>query len=315
MPISSGSILTATLPVFACVALGAWLRWRKRLVPAADSSILFLAIYITYPAYILRKILGDPQLHNPANLVLPVACGAGFMLLGMVVARLVAPWFGLKTPREKGTFAVACSLQNYGYIPIPILTALFPDQAWVGILFLYTLGLELVLWTVGVVALGGAGKANPRQLLNPVVLSIVIGVSATLAGWDTYVPAWLSQWLEMIGMCSFPLGLIMFGTSMTDLLESPGWHKNWRTPLGAVLLRLLVLPLTMIYLTHWLQPGIHFRHIVSVQAAMPAAMIPLIMAKRYGGDEPTAVRVILFTTLVSLVTIPLVVQAALQWLH
>lgn len=107
----------------------------------------------------------------------------------------------------------------------------------------------------------------------------------------------------------------MFGTSMTDLLESPGWHKNWRTPLGAVLLRLLVLPLTMIYLTHWLQPGIHFRHIVSVQAAMPAAMIPLIMAKRYGGDEPTAVRVILFTTLVSLVTIPLVVQAALQWLH
>ena len=313
MAISSGSILSATLPVFACVGLGAWLRWRGRLTPAADSSVLFLAIYITYPAYILRKILGDKELHEATNLLLPAACGAGFMLLGLLIAGLVAPWFGLHTRKQRGTFAVACSIQNYGYIPIPILTALFPDQAWVGILFIYTLGVELVLWTVGVVCLGG--KAHLRQLMNPVVLSIVVGVAMNFLGWDAHVPVWLGSWLEMIGLCSFPLGLIMFGTSLTDLLQQPGWHKEWRTPLGGVLLRLAVLPATMILLTYWLQPGDHLRHIIAVQSAMPAAMIPIIMAKRYGGDEPTAMRVILFTTLVSLVTIPLVVQLALQWLH
>jgi predicted permease len=315
MPISSGAILTATLPVFACVVLGAWLRKRGRLLPSADSSILFLAIYITYPAYILRKILGDPELHRASNLLVPALCGAGFMLLAMGVSRMVAPWFGLRTKAEKGTFTVACSIQNYGYIPIPILSALFPDQAWVGILFIYTLGLELVLWTVGVVVLGGHGKANFRQLLNPVVLSIIVGVAANFLGWDAYVPAWLGSWLEMIGMCSFPLGLIMFGTSLADLLGTPGWHKQWRTPVGGIILRLAILPMIMIGLTYWIQPGEHLRHIIAVQAAMPAAMIPLIMAKRYGGDEATAMRVILFTTLVSLGTIPLVVRAALQWLH
>ncbi len=314
MPLSAGTILAATLPVFACVALGAVLRWRGKLTAEADRSILFFAIYICYPAYILRKILGDPELHHAENLLLPAGCGAGFMLLGYGLSRLVAPWFGLHTRAERGTFAVACSIQNYGYIPIPILTALFPDQAWVGILFIYTLGIELVLWTLGVVGVGGRGRINLRQLCNPVMLSIVGGVLANYLGWDAAVPDWLGKWWEMLGMCAFPLGLMMFGTSLADLSGTPGWHQNWRTPLGGVLVRLVVLPALMVGLTAWLQPSLHLRHILAVQAAMPAAMLPLIMAKTYGGDEPTAVRVILFTTLVSLASIPLVVQAALRWL-
>jgi predicted permease len=315
MVITSAAILTATLPVFACVGLGAWLRWKDKLVPAADTSILFIAIYIAYPAYILRKILGDAALRDPANIWLPVACGAGFMLLAMGMARVMAPWFGLRTKPERGTFAVACSIQNYGYIPIPILTALFPDQAWAGILFMYTLGLELVLWTVGVVALGGRGQARIRQLFNPVVLSILLGLALNFLQWDTAVPEWMGKWLEMIGVCSFPLGLIMFGTSLADLVRKPAWHHHWQTPLGAILLRLALLPATMLVLTHWIQPNQHLRHIIAVQAAMPAAMLPVIMAKRYGGDEPTATRVVLFTTIFSLLTIPLVVKAALGWLQ
>jgi hypothetical protein len=314
MPLSSASIFAATVPVFAIVALGLILRRRGSLAPAADRSILFLTITLTYPAYILRKILGDPALHDFANIWIPAACGVGFMLLGMGISWLVGPLFGLKNRKERGTFAVACSVQNYGYIPIPILAVLFPDHGWAGILFVYTLGIELVMWTVGMMLISGSARGAARHLLNPVVLSIVIGVTLNLLNLDKYIPEWFGKLMEMLGNCSFPLGLMMFGIALADLLKEPGWHREWRTPVGAVILRLAVLPATMIFITLWLAPGDHFRHIVAVQASMPAAMFPLVMAKRYGGDEPTAMRVILFTTIVSFATIPFVVQAALKWL-
>ena len=45
---------------------------------------------------------------------------------------------------------------------------------------------------------------------------------------------------------------------------------------------------------------------------MPAAVFPMIIARRYGGDEATAMRVVVVTTLVSLLTIPFAVKLALQ---
>jgi predicted permease len=57
-----------------------------------------------------------------------------------------------------------------------------------------------------------------------------------------------------------------------------------------------------------------FRHVIAIQAAMPAAVFPMIIARRYGGHEATALRVIVATTLVSLLTIPFAVRLALRFL-
>lgn len=314
MPISPGGIFATTLPVFALVVFGMILRWRGKLDPASDKTILFLTVTITYPAYILHKILGDPALHDYRNIFLPALCGAGFMLIGMAASWIVAPWFGLKERRSRGSFALACSVQNYGYIPIPILMVLFPDHSWAGVLFIYTLGIEVVIWTIGIMLVSGSGKGGAKQLLNPVVVSIPLGVALNLLNVDPLIPSWVSRFLEMLGDCTFPLGLLMFGTALADLTKAPGWHKNWKTPVGAILMRLILLPITMIVLTSMLTQSIPFRQVIAVQAAMPAAMFPLVMAKRYGGDDATAMRVILFTTIVSLGSIPFVAQWALKWL-
>jgi hypothetical protein len=42
-----------------------------------------------------------------------------------------------------------------------------------------------------------------------------------------------------------------------------------------------------------------------VQAAMPSAMFPVILAKHYGGDPATALRIVLITSALGLITIPL----------
>lgn len=314
MPISAATILAATLPVFAIIALGFWFRRRGWLQAGADRSILFLTINVTYPALILHKILGDEALHNPDNIWQPAACGAGLMALGIAVAWLAAPLFGLTESKTRRTFALACSVQNYGYLPIPIMAALFPQGSWGGVLFVYSLGIELVLWTLGVLLLTGHVGGAARQVFNPVVFSILLGVTLNLAKIDHHVPSFASDVLLRLGECAIPLGLLMVGVTLADLVQGSAIAKDWRAPIGGVILRLGLLPATMVTVAWWVAPTLEFRHVLAVQAAMPAAVFPMILARRYGGDEATAVRVIVFTTLASIATIPVVLKLALQLL-
>jgi hypothetical protein len=53
--------------------------------------------------------------------------------------------------------------------------------------------------------------------------------------------------------------------------------------------------------------------VIVLEAAMPAAVFPIVMARHYGGDAATALRVVFSTSLVSLLTIPLWIRFGLKF--
>ena len=87
-----------------------------------------------------------------------------------------------------------------------------------------------------------------------------------------------------------------------------------RTSTSPAKLRLGVLPLLMLALARWLPCPVELRRVILVQAAMPCAVIPVILAKHYGGDPGTALRLILATSVIGLLTIPLWLQLGLRWI-
>lgn len=316
-------LLTAVLPVFLLMGTGGLLRRLGILTPAGDTAFVALAVNVTYPCFILYNVVGNPSLHVATNVWLPLLCGAVFMLAGGALAWLAAPVFGLKQGPVRRTFALACSIQNYGYLPIPILSMLFPSGTWTGVLFVYTLGVELVLWTAGVWLMNPHAHGTMKKLFNPVVLSIVAGLLLNLIDWQPLTAAghpasWavlsIKRAVFLLGECAVPLGIMVAGAALYDLMGQRGGPGAAGAAIGGVVMRLLVLPLTMLGALALLpMAGSDFRHVIAIQAAMPAAVFPVIIARRYGGDEATAMRVILVTTLVSLFTIPFAVKLALKW--
>jgi predicted permease len=315
-------LLAAAVPVFLLLGAGALMRRMRILTPEGDPALLALAVNVTYPCFILANIVGNDSLRTPANVWLPMLCGAVFMIAGGAVAWIAAPVFGLKNGPVRRTFALACSVQNYGYLPIPIMREIFPDGTWMGVLFVYCLGIEAVLWTLGVWLMDPHSKGAARNILNPVVLSIVIGLGLNLFPWREWsAPGQPADWALLsiqratvwLGDCAIPLGLIIVGATLYDLMTRPGWHSDAGAAIGGVTMRLAVLPLMMLGALALLPAaGTEFRHVVAVQAAMPAAVFPMIIARRYGGDEATAMRVIVITTLISLFSIPFAVKFALR---
>jgi predicted permease len=318
--ISLPLLLSAVLPVFLLMGVGAALRKMRVLTPQTDGSLLVLAMSVTYPCFIIENIVGNEALRNPANVWLPMLCGALFMIGGGTLSWLVAPLFGLKTGAPRRTFALAAAIQNYGYLPIPIMRVIFPDGTWMGVLFIYSLGIELVLWSLGVWLMNPHTKGAMRNVLNPVSMSIVVGLGLNLLPWHEWTAGaagWLftsvQRGVHMLGECAVPLGLLLVGATLYDLVTKPGWHTDLRAGIGGVVMRLAVLPLTMLGALALIPASQDFRHVIAIQAAMPAAVFPMIIARRYGGDEATAMRVIVITTLVSLFTIPFAVKLMLQW--
>ena len=82
--------------------------------------------------------------------------GFGLIVLGALLAYLIAPLVGLKLGGGRRTFAVSAGLQNYGFIAIPLVAYLYPDNDDVmAVLFTHNLGVELAMWTVLLMLLSG----------------------------------------------------------------------------------------------------------------------------------------------------------------
>jgi len=74
-----------------------------------------------------------------------------------------------------------------------------------------------------------------------------------------------------------------------------------------------VLPLLFLVAAKYLPLTVELKRVLVLEAAMPSAVFPIVLSKHYGGDPPTAVRVVLATTAVSLVTIPLWIRFGMKF--
>ena len=113
---------------------------------------------------------------------------------------------------------------------------------------------------------------------------------------------------HLVGQCAIPVGMILIGATVADHVA--GFHSagGARTMALGSLLRLAVLPVLFLLVARWLPCSVELKRVILIQAAMPAAVFPIVMVRHYGGDPATALQVVMSTSILSLVTIPL-------WLH
>lgn len=302
----SAHILGIVLPVFIVMTAGYVLRKAGVLTTDADSSLLGVLIKLFVPCLAFDVILGNEALARPANLFLPPVMGVVVVLLGFGISRLVAVVI-FPDCKRRNTFACVAGLLNYAYIPIPLCMALF-DREVVGVLFAFNLGVEIAMWTAGVALMSGASGARIpwRDILtNPPVIAVVAALLLNAIGVAPWVPAALDNAWHMLGLCAVPIGLLLTGAMLADTMKPRVLRDGWGSTIPGLLLRLGLLP-AMILLLAWIVPmEPKLKAVLVVQAAMPSAVFPVVLARIYGGDMPTALRIVVVSSLAGILTIPL----------
>ena len=310
---SYGQLFLALLPVFAMIALGVLLRRTQWITEAAEDSLLNLVVKVTFPCLIFEAVAGNRALHEPGNLLLPPLAGFTLTLFSMLVAWHAAGALGLTIGGGLRTFALTVGLTNYGYLPLPIMDAMFGPESR-AVLLVHNVGVEAAVWTGGVLVVTGLSpRAGWRKLVNAPAISLVVALAANLTGAAAYVPAVVMNLVHTLALCAIPLGLVMTGVSIQPHLDDPRKLVEKRVTLSAWLLRLAVLPWVFLLAARYLPCPVELKRVLVVQAAMPSAVISIIVARLYGGQPLVAVQIVLGTTALALFTIPFWIRFGLAF--
>jgi predicted permease len=311
------TVLTAVLPIFCIAGAGVLLRQINWLTADADASLLRVTVNVLTPCLIFDSILGNEGLAQPGNIWLPPLIGFGTVALGVPFALALRGATGLRDERARRTFAFVVSTYNYGYVPIPLILALFPaviSRPTLAVLFVHNVGVELAVWSLGLIILGaGTLRENWRKILNPPLLAIVVTLALNFSIGERHVPKFIHGTAHALGQCAIPFGVLLIGATMADYVHEFRSALRVRLVVVSCLLRLGLLPVLFLLLAKYLPCSDELRRVITIQAAMASGVFPIVMAKHYGGDPATALRVVLGTSLAGLITIPLWLRFGMKW--
>lgn len=292
---------------------GFLLRKVRWLTAEADRSLLIVQLNVLMPCFIFRNVLGNDALSRLENLVWAPTCGAIAIAIGMVTARMVAPLAGLADRRKANTFTVTSGIYNYGYIAIPLAMAIF-DTATLGVLFLVNIGVDTMLWLSGPTLLSEVSiRENWKKIFNPPLFAIFLGLAASAAHLESRMPVAAMDAIQMIGQCAVPLALMMIGAMICDHFQPRFSSGGARVVILSSLHRLALMPLVMLGAAMILPVSEELKRVLVLHAAMPAAVFPIVLVRHYDGDVPVALQVVIGTSVISMITIPLWISVGLHW--
>lgn len=306
------SAFVSTLPVYVFFAIGYYLRRKGAIEPKHDEPIMQLAMDVGYPCLIFYSIMrymvveGNETVASVSFSLAALACGFLELLAGVAVAWGVAKALRLRIGTGLRTFSLTAGVQNYAFFVIPIVQMLFssPGDPTMGVLFVHNMGCEIFVWSVGVVLMcGGARNLRLASLLRGPLVAVVASLLLAWSGAGAYVAsAPVMKAAEMIGAVATPICLILFGCSLYDLSRCFRWQP--RMLFAGLAARLGLAPIAILVLAWVLPVDPLIKRVMVLQSAIPSAVIPVILAKRFGGIPEIGTQILLVTTLGAILTLP-----------
>ncbi len=197
---------------------------------------------------------------------------------------------------------------NCAFMGIPLIQALFGST---GVFYLtaYLTVFNFMIWTHGIILLSGERNLKNvlKVLYSPVILSIVIGIIMFFL--QIRLPSVASQALGFIADLNTPLAMIVSGVTMADA-NIISLLKKKRIYFTAFLKLFLFPALVVIIFALPVFSGIDsdVRTSIIIASSAPSAAMCTLQCIRIGKDSLYASEIFAFTTVLSIISLPLVVQ-------
>ena len=245
-----------------------------------------------------------------SGVLVMISCAA--YALSICIATVAPKWLKVEgTTRDLFQFITVFS--NVGFMGYPVVNAIYGEQ---GVFYaaIYNLPFNAVLWTYGVMVLSrplmenkaavldNRGSIDLKLLVNPGLISVFIGFGLFVT--STRLPGPIFSAFQLVGNTSTPLSMIFIGSILADTKIRETFSNG--KILIASSLRLLVIPLLVAGALKLLSFQGMMVGIPVLITAMPAAANCAIMSTRYGNDYHLASQAVFVSTVLSMITIPVI---------
>ena len=309
------SIIISQIFILAVVVLiGVIAAWAKVLTVTAKDMLSKVIFNISLPLMLFTNFLkleATPKLLANSFIVLSVS---GFVILFMLFAGWVMTWIFKIKGREAAVFKAHSMFGNTIFLGFPLITALYGVE---GLLYasMFQLVSNLIMWTVGVVVLThGDGKSWRKSIvrvLNPNTVATLSGLLFFIL--SIKLPPLLVKPLMELGSANTWLSMLYIGAML--VLADVGGLLGRKSLYIISINRLIVVPAILIFLfavisgLTGLSADKMVASVIILEASMPCMASVVIMAKELGADDHQAVGNVFVSTIISILTLPVVLMA------
>lgn len=300
------TIFYLILPLYMLILVGYTLRKSGLVVGSQREAFSRLNFYGAAPAIIFFKVsTSDLSALWTSSLLLHLVIA---LFLFTTALYILGRMLNLE-PSKQGVFVQGSFRSNMFYIGIPVSDLVF-GSGTLGFAFIVLAVMMPLYNLISVVALSlphqesGLDRKKIWNLSknifsNPLILSAVIGILVKLL--EVPVPEFIMKSTAMLGKISLPLALVEVGNSLSLSSIRRVSPLSWL----ALSMKLIFVPLAyLLFLYNLGNSGPELKTVIILMAA-PTAMLSFIMAKNMQGDETMATHLVVVSSFLSMLSLPL----------
>lgn len=303
--------LNQVIVLFSLIIVGYIIMKLKIVNKAMKDDISNLVVNITLPAFILSSMTSNFSREILSNSIKLVGISFSMYIFAILIGWIFSKVIPLKK-NEANIYRYIIAFSNCGFMGYPIVNAVLGKQ---GVFYaaIFNLGFTTFVWTYGVYLIRINQETNSEHMtikekfisaINPALIAVIFGFAFFLIGIE--LPYVVAETLSMIGGVTTPLSMMLIGFILSEI-HLKDIVSGWKIYLLSVM-RLIVMPsLVYVILSYFNFEG-YLIQIPVLIAAMPAAANTAIISSKYNGNYQLASKGIFITTLLSILTIPLVIK-------
>lgn len=292
------SLIDLQLTIFLLMLAGYVMTKLKILPPESKKPLTDLVIDFILPCNIIVSFMIE------MNRDILISCFSVFA--ASIIIQLFAAFAGkffyhVKNNDELAVLKYGTICSNAGFIGNPVVEGLYGAQ---GLLYasIYLIPQRIVMWSAGVSCFTPArGKDVIKKVItHPCIIAVFIGFIIMLLPFS--LPSGIVKTLKTASSCTTALSMIVIGHILAGI--NPKTIIS-RLNLYYCFIRLIVFPLIVFAGCRIFSPDTLVTSVCVVLSGMPAGATTAILAAKYDGDEQFAVKIVFLSTILSLLTIPL----------
>lgn len=306
-------VMLKNVVLFVALALPGYLLVKAKVLNSQHSGVLSkLLMYVGMPFLIFSGTVNNISFDKEliVRMIMTAAIGIAFTF---AMFFLSAPISAMeKSEKTRGMMRFCMAFSNNGFLGIPLAASVFgADSPVMTVLVILNIITNVLMYTLGIYLVSGDKSriSLKKAFLNPVLIAFIIGVALNLLKVTAYVPEISTFSAHFSGLVT-PLSMTILGMKMAEI-RFVSLFKSPRT-YYVCSMKLLLFPcmiLALLLVAKHLGANVIDDSVILgffIAFAMPTAGLASTFADGFGGDTENAVSMTLGTTILSILTIPLI---------
>ena len=304
------------LVLFAILFTGWFLRKINFIDDKMNHSMNKLIVYFAYPCLIIHNIGSLEMTKNLLKeflimfaLSLVLFYFYGFFSKGYAYIR--------RFPQDSSAVAeFAMAMPNNGFIGFPVAIIFFGEEGLL-LMLAHNAAMNFFIFTYGIALLKNVKnpqkektsfikivRATLKLILNPNILALLIGFAISITGLGLAGP--IDEYLLYIGNVSTPMAMIFIGSSLSSY--KIGETIKDRVVIESSMIKLIWLPLVTMLIVYLLPVSNLIKIITTLGIAFPTAATVPMLAQQEGIDESIGSKILFLSTMISVISVPLLIN-------